>query len=244
MIVQVALSLVLVIGAALFGRSFAELMGRDLGFDRARVLTAVVDVRRSATLPADRPALYERIRQAVVAVPGVESAATSMATPLGSAGVRFLRSVQEPGNPTFEGKEVRILMAPVSPEWFRTVWHTANRRSRHQPRRSRDIPDSRTHQRGICPTSFSGNESDRANASLMSATVGDRQGRDRRSAVCQTYETAERGPSGCEPCLRTSLPGSWTSRAETERRRCQDGAREVAALSTPGTATTAWRMRS
>ena len=119
-IAQVALSLMLVMGAALFGRSFAELMGRDLGFDRGRVLTAVVDVRRSSTIVAERPALYERIREAVAAVPGVESAATSMATPLGSAGVRFTRDVQEPGNPTFEGKEVLIFMAPVSPDWFRT----------------------------------------------------------------------------------------------------------------------------
>lgn len=119
-VAQVALALVLVVGAALFVRSFATLVYRDLGFDRARVLTAVVDVRGSATAPADRPALYERIRQAVATVPGVDSAATSMATPLGSAGVRFTREVQEAGNPTFEGKEVIVLMAPVSPDWFHT----------------------------------------------------------------------------------------------------------------------------
>ena len=117
---QIALSLVLVIGAALFGRSFAALISRDLGFDRDRVLTAVVDVRKSPTAPADRPELYERIRQAVASVPGAESTAISMATPLGSAGVRFMRDVQEPGNPTFEGKEVLVLMALVSPDWFRT----------------------------------------------------------------------------------------------------------------------------
>jgi predicted permease len=119
-VAQIALTLVLIVGAALFVRSFAALVYRDLGFDRNRVLTAVVDVRSSSTTPADRPALYERIRQAVATVPGVESAATSMATPLGSAGVRFLRDVQESGNPTFEGREVRVLMAPVSPDWFRT----------------------------------------------------------------------------------------------------------------------------
>jgi hypothetical protein len=60
-VAQVALALVLVIGAALFVRSFAALVYRDLGFDRTRVLTAVVDVRASATAPRDRPALYERI---------------------------------------------------------------------------------------------------------------------------------------------------------------------------------------
>ncbi len=119
-IAQIALSMVLVVGAALFVRSFAALMTHDLGFDRGRVLTAVVDVRRSPTPPVDRPALYERIRQAVGGVAGVESAATSMATPLGSAGVRFLRDVQEAGNPTFEGKEVRVLTTPIGPDWFRT----------------------------------------------------------------------------------------------------------------------------
>jgi len=117
---QIALSMVLVVGAALFVRSFAALMTHDLGFDRGRVLTAVVDVRRSPARPAERPVLYERIRQAVGGVAGVESASISMATPLGSAGVRFLRDVQEAGNPAFDGKEVRVLTTPVGPDWFRT----------------------------------------------------------------------------------------------------------------------------
>ena len=119
-VAQIALSMVLVVGAALFVRSFAALMTHDLGFDRRRVLTAVVDVRRSPTLPVDRPVLYERIREAVGGVAGVESASISIATPLGSAGVRFMRDVQEAGNPTFEGREVRVLTTPVGPDWFRT----------------------------------------------------------------------------------------------------------------------------
>ena len=119
-VAQIALSLMLVIGAALFGRSFTALVSRDLGFDRSRLLTAVVDVRQSPTPAAGRPLLYEQIRQAVATVPGVESTAMSMATPLGSAGIRFLRDVQESGNSTFEGREVRILTTPVSPDWFRT----------------------------------------------------------------------------------------------------------------------------
>ena len=53
-------------------------------------------------------------------MPGVESAATSMATPLGSAGVRFTPFITAPGNPAFAGQNVRILTNPVSPEWFRT----------------------------------------------------------------------------------------------------------------------------
>ena len=118
-IVQVALSLLLVIGAGLFLRSFAALAYRDLGFDRSRVVVAVVDARRSAVPPHGRAALFERVRQAAAAVPGVESAASSMATPLGSAGIRFTRDVRQPGNPNL-GKDVTVFTTPVSPDWFRT----------------------------------------------------------------------------------------------------------------------------
>ncbi|MFL6279398.1 MAG: ABC transporter permease [Vicinamibacterales bacterium] len=119
-VAQVALALVLITGAALFVRSLATLVYRDLGFDRDRVLTVLVDARRSAIQPEARGALFERVRQAVSSIPGVESAATSMATPLGSAGIRFLNHVGEPGNPTLSQRNVRLLMNPISSGWFRT----------------------------------------------------------------------------------------------------------------------------
>jgi putative ABC transport system permease protein len=119
-IAQVALSLVLVVGAGLFLRSFAALAYRDLGFDRSRVLVADIDARRSAVPVAGRAALYERVREAVARVPGVESAAMSMATPLGSAGMRFTPSTTVPGNAAFAGQNVRTLTNPLSPDWFRT----------------------------------------------------------------------------------------------------------------------------
>jgi putative ABC transport system permease protein len=119
-IVQVALSLVLVVGAGLFLRSFAALAYRDLGFDRNRVLVAVVDARHSAIPAAGRAALYERLRTAVAAVAGVESAAISLATPLGNAGVRFTPDIVVPGDGGSARQPVRILTTPVSPDWFRT----------------------------------------------------------------------------------------------------------------------------
>jgi putative ABC transport system permease protein len=119
-VAQVALALVLVMGAALFMRSFSTLVYRDLGFDRDRVLTAVVDARASAIQPEARGALFERVRQAVSSIPGVESAATSLATPLGSAGIRFLNDVDDPDNPTLSQRNVRVLMNPISSGWFQT----------------------------------------------------------------------------------------------------------------------------
>ena len=117
-VVQVGLSLLLIVGSSLFVRSFLMLVTRDLGFDRSRVLVAVIDGRRSNVGPEGRLALYERLRDAAAALPGVEQAALSMATPLGSAGVRFTPSVSIPGNRA--ATELRILVVPVSPGWFET----------------------------------------------------------------------------------------------------------------------------
>jgi predicted permease len=82
-LVQVALSLVLVIGAGLFLRSFSGLTQVPLGFERGRVMLAVIDARR-ADLPAGaRLDAYERIHERVLAIPGVEHAAVSITAPLG-----------------------------------------------------------------------------------------------------------------------------------------------------------------
>ena len=81
---QVALSLVLVIGAGLFLRSFSGLTRVPLGFERGRVLLAVIDARRADVAPAAREATFERIHERVAAIAGVEQAAVSITAPLGA----------------------------------------------------------------------------------------------------------------------------------------------------------------
>jgi putative ABC transport system permease protein len=120
MILQVALSLILVCGAGLFLRSLASLASRDLGFDRSRLLVGVVDVRRSSVALTARADLYERVRLAVATVPGVERVATSLATPMGSTGVRLTPDVAFPDNRAFAGQTFRILTTPISDGWFQT----------------------------------------------------------------------------------------------------------------------------
>ena len=88
-------------------------------------VTTVVTVATTVlfgTVPAIRAARVHPVEALNTSRRGVSTSglATSMATPLGSAGIRFLRDVHQSGNPTFEGKEVLVLMAPVSPDWFRT----------------------------------------------------------------------------------------------------------------------------
>src|SRR5262245_28424792 len=78
-VVQVALSLLLVVAAALFLRTFRNLTHLDLGFDPDRVLVVTIDAQRAPIPSAQRIAVFERAREAVAAVPGVQSAALSYA---------------------------------------------------------------------------------------------------------------------------------------------------------------------
>jgi predicted permease len=86
-VVQIALSMVLVVAAGLFTRSFAGLAQRPLGLDAERVLVVTVDAQRADADPARRLALFEQALLAARAVPDVSAAAASFLTPLGGGGL-------------------------------------------------------------------------------------------------------------------------------------------------------------
>jgi predicted permease len=81
-VAQVALSLVLVVAAGLFMRTFSSLASLHLGFDTDRVLVVTVNAQRTDIPAADRLAVFERIRQRVAAVPGVAAVGVSAVTPV------------------------------------------------------------------------------------------------------------------------------------------------------------------
>ena len=87
-VVQVALSLVLVVAAGLFVRTFTSLSTRHLGFEPAQVLIVNVDAHRTTNDAAQRTVLYERARDAVRLLPNVAEAALSLTTPVGSGSSR------------------------------------------------------------------------------------------------------------------------------------------------------------
>lgn len=84
-VAQVALSLVLIVGAGLFVRTFSSLANVRLGFDPNPILLVDANSQRSAIAQDQRPLLYERMRQAALAVPGVQSVALQTVTPLTSS---------------------------------------------------------------------------------------------------------------------------------------------------------------
>jgi len=112
-VVQVALSLVLVFAAGLFVHTFVSLSARPLGFDPARVAIVRIDGHRSTSRPAERLALYERAREAVTALPDVENAGLSLTIPV--SGRQFTPLVEISGVADTRGPVWTNL---VSPGWF------------------------------------------------------------------------------------------------------------------------------
>ena len=124
-VVQVALSLVLVVAAGLFVRTFGRLATMPLGFDRDRVLLVTVDTARAQVDPAGWIRFSDRLVAAVAAVPGVEHAAGSTSTPV-TAGLP--RDVKVPAS-SLPKSEVVALEHDVTPGWFAT-YGTAIREGR------------------------------------------------------------------------------------------------------------------
>ena len=118
LVAQVALSLVLVVTAALFLRSFAALTSIPLGFEPDRLVVAGIDVRRAETSAVSLPARAERIRDAVASVPGVASAALSYTTPLTNRG--WNGAVRGPDGAPLDARQSVAWVNLVSPGWFST----------------------------------------------------------------------------------------------------------------------------
>ena len=76
-VVQIAVSLVLVVAAGLFLRTFASLNRLPLGFVPEPLLVVELNLQTGGGPPAARGARVERLREAAAAVPGVRSAAVS-----------------------------------------------------------------------------------------------------------------------------------------------------------------------
>src|SRR5207253_2701701 len=83
---QVALSLVLLVGALLFVRSLRNLMTTDAGFKPEGILTVTVDFSRAQFPKERRPEIYRELNEKLSTRPGVISAAQVFFTPVSGAG--------------------------------------------------------------------------------------------------------------------------------------------------------------
>jgi predicted permease len=111
---QIAVSVMLLVGALLFARSFWNLATLDPGFRERGILVTYVDLKRLA-LPPERYVPFIRdLVAAIKTVPQVESSATSTHIPLNS-GSTWTLGVR------VKGAEGPSKFAWVSPEYFETM---------------------------------------------------------------------------------------------------------------------------
>jgi len=118
-VTQVALSLVLLIGAGLFVRSLQKLNGQDSGVDRDRVLIVRVEPRGSdqRNIPGTLPRLdrtYRELLARVAAIGGVRSCSLAQFTPT------TLRGNTAPFTLP-SGAEQRALVPMIYPKFFATM---------------------------------------------------------------------------------------------------------------------------
>jgi len=118
-VVQIALSLVLVVGAGLFLRSLGQLRAVDPALASDRVVAAALNLSLRGY---DRPRgqqFYSDVLERARTVPGVESVALAYVLPVTAGGIRM--DLQGAGlKPAVQGM-VGIELVPVSPDFFRTV---------------------------------------------------------------------------------------------------------------------------
>jgi predicted permease len=117
---QVALSLVVVFGAALFARSLSNLAKVELGFERERVLTVWINPRSAGYDAKKLPTLYRRLVERMDSIPGVRSAAVSMCG-LAVECRSIDGGVKISGYQPVPGEEARIQTSFVEPDYFSTV---------------------------------------------------------------------------------------------------------------------------
>jgi predicted permease len=115
-VAQVALSLVLLIGAGLFVRSLYNLRSLDPGFRTDHIMTFSIDPSLNAYKPEEVTRIYDRVQRTLSSLPGVQSVSMA-ASPLMS-GSYSSSSVKIPGYHAQEGENMSSMRDTIGPHYF------------------------------------------------------------------------------------------------------------------------------
>ncbi len=116
---QVALSLMLLVGAGLFLGSFRNLLTTDLGFSVHNVLLARAGTMEANIPKEQRPRVYGEIVERLRAIPGVVAASSSVNTPIG--GSTWNNFVEPEGYTPKTKDDTIVYFNRVSPGYFATM---------------------------------------------------------------------------------------------------------------------------
>jgi putative ABC transport system permease protein len=119
-VLEVALSLILLIGAGLMIKSFSRLQKVDLGFNPDRLVSMNIQLSRTKYQGPQSAAFFRQLIERVESMPGVESA--------GAISAIFIDALPNSTNFTLEGKppvptaeQIETPVDTVTPSYFRTM---------------------------------------------------------------------------------------------------------------------------
>ncbi len=121
-VVEVALALVLLIGASLMIRSMVKLQRVDPGFRTEQILTLEVELPTDSKYrePNERANVWQRFLASIREQPGLESAALTRAVPLGDEEERTFFEI-EGRAPAAANERLGADFRAISPNYFRTL---------------------------------------------------------------------------------------------------------------------------
>ena len=118
-ILQVALSSVLLIGAGLLTHSLLNLQNQDLGFHRDNLLLVRTDARLAGYQPAGLVPLYQQLQDRLNALPGVLAATIAQYSPISGTSNSSNCSIEGYAPPP--GKNMDINTVEVGPRFFEVL---------------------------------------------------------------------------------------------------------------------------
>jgi predicted permease len=119
-VAQVAVSLLLLVGAGLARRSVEEARRANPGFDPSNVTAVALDVKQNAYDEARGRVFYRKLLEAARAEPGIESATLAEFYPLSFLETRARHVAIEGYEPRL-GEDLSLLMSAVASDYFRTL---------------------------------------------------------------------------------------------------------------------------
>ncbi len=122
LVAQVALALVLLVGAGLLVKSLIKLNAVDYGFAQDGLLALNLDIP-AARYPdvGAQSRFYERLLERVRALPGVAAASTTSGAPASQIATTFSFAIEGRPAATPSGREDPVPLRAVMPDYFRTL---------------------------------------------------------------------------------------------------------------------------
>ena len=119
-VLQGALSVVLLIGAGLLGKSLDKLQHQDLGLATDNRVIVDMNPLKAGYKPEQLQGLYQQIEDRFHAMPGVERVGLTLYTPLNGDNWNWYVFVQGQPAPA-PGKEIASLFDRASPDYFKAI---------------------------------------------------------------------------------------------------------------------------